>query len=177
MYKLLSFLLASLPVICLGQGKEELIHWAQDQRLTWKDYKGSADRNAGAAASTATYLGIDYNFSPKGLTYKITCSFSKNKSWGLHKTEYILGHEQGHFDIAEIFARKLNKKMAVYKFNPDTYKSDLRKIYEDIIYEKEEMQNAYDAETNHSIEKQKQEEWLKKIELLLEEYKAYAGYS
>ena len=178
MHRLVFFLLVSIPVFCNSQeANEQLIHWSEKNRLTWKDYQGAADKEVGAAASTATYLGIDYNFSPRGITYKITCSFSKNKSWGLHKTLYILSHEQGHFDIAEIFARKLNKKMAAYKFDPNNYKEDLKKIYDDIIIEKEEMQNAYDIETDHSINKEKQADWLKRIADMLAEFKVYAVYS
>jgi hypothetical protein len=178
MNKLLFPLLISLmPFLASAQEKEELIEWSSHKRLTWSDYKGRADASSGAAASTATYLGIDYNFGPQGFSYKINCSFSKTKSWGLHKNEYILGHEQGHFDIAEIFARKLHSKMKNYKFDKNNYKSDLKKIYEEVLDEKEEMQNKYDQETNHSIIKDKQSEWLKKIQKLLEEYKAYSGYS
>ena len=75
---------------------EELISWNEEKKLTWADYKGQAKTNADAAASTATYLGIEYNFNNKGFGYKITCSFSKTKSWGLHKTDYILAHEQAN---------------------------------------------------------------------------------
>jgi hypothetical protein len=178
MQKLLFFLLASVPVFCSAQVKgEELINWSDATRLNWADYKGRADRSSGAAASTATYLGIDYNFSPKGLTYKITCSFSKTKSWGLHKSEYILSHEQAHFDIAEIYARTLNKKMAAYKFNPDTYKEDLRKIYEEVLEQKDALQNKYDEETNHSINKEKQLEWLKAVQILLTGLESYKQYN
>jgi hypothetical protein len=177
MRKILFISLALSPLFCLSQDKdEELLFWTAGHRLTWTDYKGKADPSTGAAASTATFLGIDYTFSPKGLTYTITCSFSKTRSWGLHKNEYILQHEQGHFDIAEIFARKLNMKMATYKFNRSSYKADLQKIYDDVVNEKEEIQNAYDKETDHSIKKDKQAEWLKKIEKMLKEYEAYAGY-
>jgi len=173
------FLLCLLvPFVAIAQlsEPEELIYWSENQKLKWSDYKGDVDSNAGAAASTATYLGIDYNFSPKGLTYKITCSFSKSKSWGLHRTEYILGHEQGHFDIAEIHARLLNKKMAAYKFDRNNYKNDLRKIYDEVLVEKEAMQNQYDVETNHSIEKQKQTEWLQRIKAMLKETEPYKNY-
>jgi hypothetical protein len=178
MYKLLVFLGTILPAICSAQERDrDLIHWSERKKLSWSDYKGNADRSTGAAASTATYLGIDYNFSPKGLTYKITCSFSKNKSWGLHKTEYILSHEQAHFDIAEIYARQLNKRMAIYKFNPNTYKEDLRKIYEEVLQEKDQMQNKYDEETNHSINKDKQGEWINTVRLLLTDLDTYKVYN
>jgi predicted secreted Zn-dependent protease len=86
-------------------------------------------------------------------------------------------HEQGHFDITEIFARKLNKAMSAYHFNQNTYRKDLNKIYQDIIKEKDNMQDQYDHETNFSRNKEKQMEWLKKIQTMLEELKEYDNYS
>lgn len=165
------------PILCHSQDKnDELIQWKDGQKLTWADYKGKVDSAADAAASTATYLGIEYNFSNNSVDYKITCSFSKTKSWGLHKNDHILSHEQGHFDITEIYARKLNKQMKNYQFNKDTYKTDLRKIYMTILEEKENMQNSYDDETNHSINREKQAEWSRKISDLLNEYKTFSNY-
>jgi len=155
---------------------EELIRWTEAKRLNWSDYKGKPDPNSDAAASTSTYLVIDYNISQNTMTYKIQSMFSRTRSWGLHKTDYILSHEQGHFDIAEIFARKLHKKMSEYKFDKRTYQKSLSKIYDDVVEEKTEMQNDYDRETRHSINKEKQAQWLKKIEKLLEEYEDYADY-
>lgn len=155
---------------------EELLEWNASKKLNWSDYKGKIDRDSDAAASTTTYLAIEYKIKSSGFTYDIQSRFSQTRSWGLHKTAYILSHEQGHFDIAEVFARKLHKKMSEYKFNSKTYQKDLKKIYEEILEEKEETQNAYDSETRHSINKEKQAEWLKKIEKMLEEYEDYADY-
>ena len=177
MQNLLATLFLLLSHAVTGQSSdEELIHWSENRKLTWADYKGTAKTGSDVAASTATYLGIEYSFNNKGFGYKITCSFSKNKSWGLHKTEYILAHEQGHFDIAEIFARKLNKQMAEYKFDKENFKDDLKNIYLKITADKENMQNTYDQETDHSILKEKQMQWLKKIEQLLKEYSGFANY-
>ncbi len=170
-------LLLLIPVILSAQSKdEELLEWSASKKLTWSDYKADPDPYSDAAASTTTYLSIEYNITLKYFGYKIESRFSKTRSWGLHKTDYILIHEQGHFDIAEIFARKLNKLMKGYKFDWDTYRQDLKKIYQDVLSEKEEMQNKYDEETNHSINKEKQEEWLKKISATLKELEAWAGY-
>ncbi len=155
---------------------EELIRWDDNKRLNWSDYKGKPDPNSDAAASTSTYLVIDYNISQNTMTYTIKSLFSRTRSWGLHKTDYILSHEQGHFDIAEIFARKLHKKMSEYKFDKRTYNKKLGEIYDEIVGEKSEMQNDYDKETKHSINREKQAQWLRKIEKLLEEYQDYADY-
>jgi len=170
-------LIVSKPATSHAQSaNEELLDWNGSKRLTWADYKGNVDRNSDAAASTTTYLAIEYNIKNSNFSYTIQSRFSKTRSWGLHKTAYILSHEQGHFDIAEVFARKLHMKMSEYKFNSKTYAKDLKKIYQDILDEKEETQNDYDRETRHSIIKEKQAEWLKKIEKMLEEYKDYADY-
>lgn len=175
------FLLILLSFLSTGvysqEKNEDVIKWQEDLLLKWTDYNGQPDPSNDAAASTATYLGIQYNFDNNNkLGYKISCSFSKTKSWVRHPSDHILAHEQGHFDIAEFYARKLNRQMKFYTFNPETYQTDLKKIYEDILMEKETMQNNYDIETNHSINKEKQIEWQKKIKNLLKEYSAFGNY-
>ncbi|HRG91513.1 MAG TPA: DUF922 domain-containing protein [Chitinophagaceae bacterium] len=158
------------------QAGEELLDWSASRKLTWADYKASPDPNSEAAATTASYLVFSYSIRNDDISYRIESKFSKTRSWGLHKTAYILSHEQGHFDLAEVYARKLYKKVQEYRFHKKNYRKDLQKIYQEILDEKEAMQNKYDRETNHSINKEKQAEWLKKIENMLEEYKDYANY-
>lgn len=170
------FLFSSLLSAAQDPG-EKLIDWKEGKKLVWDDYKGNIDPSSDAAASTATYLGIEYNITSSTLGYKITCRFSENKSWVRYKSDYILSHEQGHFDITEIFARKLNKLMSEYKFNKDSYRHDLQKIYQDILNEKEEMQNQYDKETDFSRNKEKQTEWLLKIAMKLKELKEFSDYN
>lgn len=166
-----------IPCSLAAQDKnEELVNWSSNRKLTWNDYKALPDPGSDAAASTTTFLSIEYKMNNKNFSYKIESRFSKTRSWGLHKTAYILSHEQGHFDIAEIFARKLHKEMSAYKFNRHRYENDLNRIYNGILKEKEDMQNRYDRETRHSINKEKQTEWLIKIEELLKAYEDYADY-
>ncbi len=165
------------PLLLIAQNRDEdTLAWSSLQKLTWADYKASPNPESDAAASTTTFLSIQYHITGNNLEFKIQSKFSKTDSWGLHKTDYILSHEQGHFDIAEIFARKLYQKMSEYTFNRKTFQNDLKKIYEEITGEKEEMQNEYDNETRHSINRTKQAEWLKKIQWMLEDYEDYAGY-
>jgi len=176
MKNILILVLFLVPVLAGAQQDPDHIQWKQRRQLTWADYQGKPDPGAGAAASTATYLSVEYNFKDGKLGYVITCSFSRSRSWGLTKNDHILSHEQGHFDIAEIFARRLYKKLRAYEFDKKNYQTDLRKIYEDITDEKEAMQNRYDRETDHSINKEKQVEWLEKIRIELKELEAFAGY-
>jgi hypothetical protein len=172
---LLFFLFSSCS--CFAQEEpEELLKWSETRKLTWDDYKATPDSASEFAASTTTYLEIEYTFMTDGFRFKIKSSFSKANSWGFKKTNYILRHEQGHFDIAEIFARKLYQQMKQYKFNSKSCKEDTQKIYNTIVDEKAKMQDDYDRETNHSINKEKQKEWLKAIGKMLEDYKDFSGY-
>ena len=132
---------------------DEYIPWTSSRPLSWGDFQCPPKPKGDAVASTSTSLGIAYQMENGKLDYQITCSFSKIKSWGLLRTNYILAHEQGHFDITEIYARKLHQALQEYKFNRRHYKSDVGKIYERIVKEKEAFQEAYDGETDHSREK------------------------
>jgi len=155
---------------------EEIIPWSYTQRLNWSDFKCEPKRGTDAVASTSTTLGIAYQVTDGQLTYDITCNFSKVKSWGLMKTDYILAHEQGHFDITEIFARKLHEALQNYVYNKKTFKKDINDIYHSIVREKESFQKNYDEETDHSRNRSVQYEWLDKIQKLLDETEPWATY-
>jgi hypothetical protein len=166
-----------LPALYLAKPSDDNFKdWSYEQRLVWDDFKGAPVRNSDAAALTATHLGFSYSFSKGQISYEIICRFDKKKSWGLVKNDWILGHEQGHFDIAEIFARELNKEVSDYKFNKNTFQKDLDEIYREVMADKEAYQLKYDEETNFSRHKKNQEEWLKRIAKDLEELAPYASY-
>jgi hypothetical protein len=131
----------------------EYLPWAYTRPLTWEDFLCEPKRNTDAVALTSTALGISYNVNSNQLHYEITCSFSKIKSWGILKTNYILAHEQGHFDITEIYARILHKELLDYKFNRRTFRQDVNAIYDRVVKEKETFQLTYDAHTDHSRNK------------------------
>jgi predicted secreted Zn-dependent protease len=164
------------PLLLLVQRNDDYIKWQEDRRLTWEDFKAEPVKMGNTAAMTTTHLGFGYSVMNGQVTYKIDCRFEKKKSWGLVKNDWILKHEQGHFDIAELFARKLNQRTSEYKFDRSNFKTDLDAIYKAVVDEKEQYQQQYDDETDYSRNKNKQEEWLKKIEKELKETKDWTGY-
>jgi hypothetical protein len=176
MKKILAFPVLILPLLVLSQLEEDHIKWQENRKLTWDDFKAAPLKIGNTAAMTTTHLGFSYSVKNGIVTYKIECRFEKNKSWGLVKNDWVLKHEQGHFDIAEIFARNLNKSINEYQFNKGSFQKDLDAIYKSVVAEKEEFQQQYDDETDYSRIKVKQEEWLKKIESELKQNKSWAGY-
>lgn len=155
---------------------EATLPWAVNRPLTWADFKCAPLRNTEAVALTSTSLGISYRVKNSQFVYDINCSFSKHHSWGLLKTAYILAHEQAHFDITEIFARKLHQQLQDYRFNESTFKHDISAIYQKVVKEKEAFQELYDGQTDHSRKKAVQQEWLVRIEALLDDTAPYQSY-
>jgi hypothetical protein len=167
-----------IPVKSIHSPKEnaDYLPWSYGRPLTWDDFLCEPKQNTDAVALTSTALGIAYNLSSGQLHYEITCNFSKVKSWGILKTSYILAHEQGHFDITEIYARILHRELLGYKFNRRTFRQDVNEIYDRVVKEKEAFQLMYDGQTDHSRNKKVQQEWLDKIQVLLTETEPYADY-
>ena len=176
MKKFLALPIFILPLLVISLPDDDYIKWQEDRRLTWDDFKAEPQKLGSTAAMTTTHLSFAYNVTNGKVTYKIDCRFEKNKSWGLVKNDWILKHEQGHFDIAEIFARKLNKLTNEYQFNRASFQKDLDIIYKSVVDEKEKFQQQYDDETDYSRHKPNQEAWLKKIELELKQNKTWAVY-
>lgn len=152
------------------------IRWSEAKKITMDDFKAPVDASSTNAALTNTSIKMDMGYNSNGFTYKINCFFDRSKSWMRVKNDYILAHEQGHFDISEIYARKLNKAMKEYKFNQKTAGQDLQGIYQRIMTEHEMVQKQYDSETDHSLIKDAQQKWSKRIADDLKEYEAYAVY-
>ncbi len=172
----LLLVLLSVSTLQAQDAGEDILTWNKDRKLTWSDYKASPNPKSDAAATTSTSLSIDYHFKEGQFSYTIKSWFSRTRSWGRNKTAYILAHEQGHFDIAEVYARKLHQRMSTYTFNKQHYQKELNRIYKEVADEKAAVQAQYDYETRHSIDEVKQAEWLKKISRMLEELKEYADY-
>jgi hypothetical protein len=168
----LSFLILLITITQTGN----LIPWNAARKLTWDDFKGNPDAHSSNAALTSSNINIEFGYNDKGFQYHIKCSFDKNRSWVRIRNNEVLAHEQGHFDIAEVYARKLNKVMKAYHFNAKTAPTDLNQLYTDVMKEHRQAQARYDQETDYSRNRPHQEEWLKKIAGELKELEAYAGY-
>ena len=147
---------------CLLFQEEKIITWHHDLELQWSDFKGEPKPIGDAVAITAS--GISFGFSTtrssiglEDYSFNIASHFYPDKSWHVNEplSENVLNHERLHFDITELYARKFRQRITNYKFT-DAINNEMQSIHDAIIKELGELQNTYDAETNHSqiIEKQ-----------------------
>lgn len=144
--------------------QDEAIPWSADLKLKWADFKGRPFKTAWAAAVTAS--GISYEFSSTEnngqleLDIKVGTYFYPDQSWYRPKLcdSVILSHEQLHFDISELFARKMRKRLAETTFTKNV-KAEIKAVYKQILKELGNFQNKYDYETNFSRNLGKQLQW------------------
>ncbi len=153
----------------MGHSQEyETIEWSADRKLTWADFKGRVPESDRAAAVTAS--GITYRFSTLykngelKVDFKVTTYFYPNKSWYQpHLCDtFILGHEQLHFDISELYAQKMRDRLAKKSFT-ENVKEEVKLIYREILVELEVYQDLYDQQTNFSRDSIQQSLWNNKI--------------
>jgi len=146
------------------------IVYDQQRKLTIEDFKGRPEDNSAAVAITNSGFMFKAGYrSSNGkatLAISVYCSFDKQLSWMKEKAknDYILTHEQHHFDISYISTLLFMKKLKQIKFNEDGYMEQLKAAYKEAVKNMEALQNKYDTETNNGILKDKQADWNKKID-------------
>ncbi len=145
-------------------------------QLTWNDFNDQPDESSTASALTTAGFGYSFRFSSNGvkstLSILVHCSFLKSKSWVKPEknTDYILTHEQHHFDIPYICTMKFMQMIRLEKLTPENYQGVVTRIYTDCFNEMNRLQDEYDSQTQHSIIPEQQASWNKKIGKMLEEW-------
>jgi hypothetical protein len=138
---------------------QEVIVWDSATKLSWADFLGQPDPKSPWNAATVSGLTFKLNLSGVGLTDSVTAVFYRLESWVKTRTESGLIHEQGHFDLSEIFARKLRKRIQEFVPKRGDLAHQLRLLYDQVESEREAMENEYDTETRHSADARRQAYW------------------
>jgi hypothetical protein len=143
------------------------IDYNKTQKLKWTDFKIYNGKRV-EAALTATQISYTINIIDDVMHVDVSCVFDKNKSSvvAANKNDYILNHEQRHFDISYLFAMKFVHRL---QNDPNLKADKISAIYDDIYADWIAYQNTYDVETNNSRSKENQALWDKKINHELED--------
>jgi len=168
----LTFLVGILYMTCsFAQTAEGIIFWEADKPLAWTDFKGKSVKSSPYHAQTQGALNYTFdNLGVGSYLFKLNVKFDKQKSWSKteEQTDNLLDHEQGHFDIYEIYGRIIIKRLKETKALTGSKFSDrVEKIFRKAFGELQKFQQEYDKATNHSKNKEKQGEWNEKLEKML----------
>ena len=171
--------------------KDEFILWQENKKLKIQDFR--ADNKDTVKVNRQQFLGaisairIEYSSFQRNKNsvpdFSIKTYFDPNESWMLLKNDYVLQHEQIHFDLTELYARKMRKSVESLRQKNVTNISIYRKKIQHWNVMKEKASNQFDADNQDYYIKigqkilfqknPKQEAWKKKVDRELFQYSLF----
>jgi len=141
----------------------DLLSWNEFYKLQWHDFQGTPDEDSRGDAGAAVRIKATPFLVKKEIKYDVHALFDRKKSWARDKSPSLLAHEQLHFDIAELYARKIRKKISELS----SQGVDDIKIYNNAIHalllESNAFDERYDLETLHGALSKKQAAWDQRV--------------
>ena len=170
----LVFSFAPDPEISHNTNDDGYLVWGK-RKLKWSDFQGEVPGDSEFHALTHSAISLDFQGEGVILEFNIQTIFDPQKSWKKEGVnDYILKHEQGHFDITEYHARALRKKLKTHRYKSvETIGDEVQNMFNEAYSRANQMQILYDEQTKHSIDKKKQAKWDKKIKKLLSSLNTY----
>lgn len=159
------------------------------RQVTWEDFRGDGKKPSGwgrwqngtfAHIATGIQLGrfeiatreSEGEWIAVAVGIRPYAVMAKDFSAVMHgsRNAYSLAHEQLHFDIAEVAARRLAVELASLEGRSTSSKQAredlsqrLGKAFEAGVQGLHELQDRYDGETAHSTKKKKQKKWAEDV--------------
>lgn len=161
----------------LPQPDDTLIYHDNNVKLRWKDYKATPDPDFGAIA--VSYVG--FRMSYKGtarqdsLIVIVESFFDPKISWTKpDTTAYTLTHEQLHFDITELYSRKLKLSIQNATLTYKNYQSVMRELERAAHKDMNTADSIYEVATDYSRNATEQKKWNENIAADLKNMSTYA---
>lgn len=185
------FFIGFISLMSFSFVKDDFILWQENKKLKIQDFK--ADNKDTIKVNRQQFLGaisairIEYSSFQRNKNsvpdFSIKTYFDPNESWMLLKNDYVLQHEQIHFDLTELYARKMRKSVESLRQKNITNISIYRKKIQHWNVMKEKASNQFDAENQDYYIKigqkilfqknPKQEAWKKKVDRELFQYSLF----
>jgi len=147
--------------------------------LSWEDFQTKEDKafaeklaeqnmQALAYVCPAIYFYADSGqINDKGrVTFKFTtkCAFQTRsfvrESTKQQHSNYVLIHEQDHYDIALTYSRKLQETLSSRDYDKEKYNEEINKIATDLIDKHRKTQETYDHDVNPEGRDDKEQQYL-----------------
>ena len=185
------FLIGFISLMSFSFVKDDFILWQENKKLKIQDFK--ADNKDTIKVNRQQFLGaisairIEYSSFQRNKNsvpdFSIKTYFDPNESWMLLKNDYVLQHEQIHFDLTELYARKMRKSVESLRQKNVTNISIYRKKIQRWNAMKEKASNQFYADNQDYYIKigqkilfqknPKQEAWKKKVDRELFQYSLF----
>jgi uncharacterized protein DUF922 len=144
----------------------DAILWSQRRRLSWSDFRAVPSIGDYPSAVTSYVLMYTSTCESNVFTSRVDAAFVPRQSW-VKTSVLLLGpqsrralqHEQTHFDLAEIDARRIRRALASLATPCEMSSDERNAVVARFIQEDGEIQERYDRESGHGIDAERQREW------------------
>ena len=154
----------------------DTVYYHPNRPLTWKDFLGAPTVISRWAAQVFTSFGFEArtNVANRVLELRVKTKvwIDKTISWvrADSKNDYVLDHEQLHFDITRLTAERFKRHLKTMDFSVEDYSSEIQYQYIEFYRLHSQLQMQYDDETSHGINRLAQAQWVKKVRDELRSY-------
>lgn len=162
-----------LAIGLAAQDSTRPIIWS-NTKLSWLNFreKITYDKYPYQLAKTRWQLDViiddtsDLKSSNK-INLKIVALFIPEHSWVRNlkpnvATPGILQHEQTHFDLVELYARKLREKLSTAKLTIKNYNKEVARMKNKVLRKLHAAQSSYDNEVKGMVDDIEQTKWTTK---------------
>jgi hypothetical protein len=193
--RILAFV-AALCAVCPASAQES-IEWAAERKLTKADFQGRVPPQAINSSLSWLHVEAAWECALGDLTATVRATFDPSRSWW--RTTYgnvwgsagdrssatraqasarrnvlildaqLLEHEQLHFDLAEVAARRIRKRFEEFRdgCHEEGGAEAIQAMVAEIDRELQQEQARYDRETRHGVNLRAQEQWKRRVQALL----------
>lgn len=171
--------LLKVPVILVGlflcsltlmgqegvKGEQESVEWQEGRPLSWDDYRLRVfTANKGQLAVTSVKHSVRGYLNDEIPDFEVKVLFVRSDSWTTDKEDTeLLAHEQLHFDIGELFRRKIVKRINGLRRQGEKQKAIYRYVIRKELNEFRDFSKSYDKATRHGSLKEEQQKWQKEV--------------
>jgi hypothetical protein len=158
------------------------VPWSASRRLAWTDFRADAPAAEGPESALTAYSLLYGLRCERGkLDIRVVAAFLPEKSWvkrdmlrRADDSRQALQHEQTHFDLSEVHARRMRKYFPSMYDPCGRRDSSLTSLAEGFVEQESAAQALYDQETDHGRKPVAQRRWDASVAGLLSELGAFA---
>ena len=172
----INFLVFSVVVLTAGAqpvGEDNLLEWNPFYTLDWHDFEATPATQSRGDAATAIQITARPFIVRNDVQYDVTAFFNRSRSWVRDPSPSLLAHERLHFDIAELYARKIRKTIREMSRRGVNEVSTYNEAINQLLEESNRVDRQYDTETLHGALSKKQASWAHRISAELERLESY----
>jgi len=149
---------------------QDLVPWSADRPLAWSDFRGLPPDDVRSDAYTCYRVSATIESDPSGrIEARVMCRFLPEESWvrpSARSSMRLLAHEQLHFDLAEVHARRFAAELPVLLVAGDV-EAALGRAHDRMMARLRKEQARYDRETDHGRNAAAQARWSDLVHRLL----------